>query len=191
MSLRLLTPLFLAFAAILSPASEPTTTWSGTARIAFSGTSTLHDWSGTVRAKPFDLKVRSSADGRPRHLSARVTAAAGEMDTADARRDANLRRCMQVTEHPLIEAVIDTPVERVAADGKTPTQLPFTLNLLGRPHSVVGSIRDWRQSGNKAAFDVDFEVSLKAAGIEVPSVLWLIRVGDTIRLTASVQLTRP
>lgn len=189
MSLHLFT-LCLSLVAGLSPAAETTTAWSGSARISFSGTSTLHDWSGHVSAQPFDLQVTTTSDGRPRHLRSRVVVAATEMDTADKRRDANMHRCMKVTEHPLIEAVIDTPVALVAADGKTPTQLPFTLNLLGRSLPVQGSVSRWQRTGTRAEFDLDFDVSLKAAGIEVPSVLWLIRVGDTIKLRATVQLTR-
>ncbi len=188
MSLRLFT-LCLSLVAGLSPAAEPATAWSGSARISFSGTSTLHDWSGLVGARPFDLLVSTTPDGRPRHLRSRVVVAASEMDTDDKRRDANMHRCMKVAEHPLIEAVIDTPVASVAADGKMPTQLPFTLNLLGRSLPITGNISRWQRSGNRAEFDLDFDVSLKAAGIEVPSVLWLIRVGDTIKLRATVQLT--
>ena len=173
-------------------AGEPSAaTWSGTARITFSGTSTLHDWSGTVRTRPFTLEIASDPQGQPRHLRSQVVVAAAEKNTNDKRRDAVMHRCLKVTEHPLIEAVIDAAAKDVAADGKTPTRLPMTLTLLGRAHPLQAVVSHWRRSGDRAEFDLDAEVSLKAAGIEVPSVLWLIRVGDTIRLHAAVQLTRP
>ena len=191
MSLRLFSALCLTLATSLSAASEAVTAaWSGTARITFSGTSTLHDWSGTVSARPFTLQVSSGPDGRPLHLRSQVVVAAAEMDTADKRRDAVMHRCMQVTEHPLIEAVIDVPAKDVAADGKTPTRLPLKLQLMGKSHSLVADIRHWRLSGDKAEFDLHCDLSLKQAGIVIPSVLWVIRVGDTIRLHAAVQLTR-
>ncbi len=191
MSVRLFSAFFLTLATCLSAASEPATaTWSGTARITFSGTSTLHDWSGTVRARPFTLQVTSGPDGRPRHLRSQVLVAAAEMDTADKRRDAVMHRCLKVTEHPLIEAVIDVPAKDVAADGTTPTRLPMTLTLLGHSHPLLATVSDWQRTGDQAEFHLDAEVSLKTAGIEVPSVLWLIRVGDTIRLRAAVRLTR-
>lgn len=191
MSLRLFFSLCLTLATSLSTASEPATAaWSGSAHITFSGTSTLHDWSGTVRARPFTLQVTSGPDGRPLQLRSQVVVAAAEMDTADKRRDAVMHRCMQVTEHPLIEAVIDVPAKNVAADGKTPTRLPLTLKLTGKSHAMVADIRNWRLSGDKAEFDLHSDLSLKQAGIVIPSVLWVIRVGDTIRLHAAVQLTR-
>jgi len=192
MSLRLFSVLCLTLATSFSAASEPAATavWSGTAGISFSGTSTLHDWSGTVRARPFTLQVTSGPDGRPLHLRSQVTVDAAKMDTADKRRDAVMHRCMRVTEHPLIEAVIDVPAEDVASDGKTPTRLPLKLQLMGKPHAMVADIRNWRLSGDKAEFDLHCDLSLKEAGIVIPSVLWVIRVGDTIRLHAAVQLTR-
>lgn len=191
MFLRLLTFCCLTLSPDIHAASDPlTTAWSGTARITFSGTSTLHDWSGTVRARPFTLQVTATPDGQPRHLRSQVVVAAAEMDTDDKRRDAVMHRCLKVTEHPLIEAVIDVPAAKVAADGKTPTRLPLTLILLGRQHKLLATVSHWRRSDGAAEFDLDLEVSLKAAGIEVPSVLWLIRVGDTIRLHAAVHLTR-
>lgn len=191
MFLRLFSAFCLTFATGVTAAGEPSTaTWSGTARITFSGTSTLHDWSGTVQARPFDLQVTSGPDGRPQHLRSQVVVAAAEMDTADKRRDAVMHRCMQVTEHPWIKAVIDVPAEEVASDGKTPTRLPLKLQLMGKSHALVADIRNWRRSGDKAEFDLHCDLSLKEAGIVIPSVLWVIRVGDTIRLHAAVQLTR-
>jgi hypothetical protein len=191
MSLRLFSVLCVTLATSLSAASEPTAAaWSGTARITFSGTSTLHDWSGSVRARPFTLQVTSGPNDRPLHLRSQVVVDAAEMDTADKRRDAVMHRCMQVTEHPLIEALIDVPAQDVASDGKKPTRLPLKLQLMGKSHAMVADIRNWRLSGDKAEFDLHCDLSLKEAGIVIPSVLWVIRVGDTIRLHAAVQLTR-
>lgn len=188
MFLRLFTVFCLT--ASLSHAGPASSTWDGTANITFSGTSTLHDWSGTVRARPFALEVSLGAGDQPQQLRSKVTIDAAAMDTADKRRDQVMRRCMKVEEHPLIEALIDVPAAQVAADGKTPTRLPLTLHLLGKSHALVAEIRHWRRSGDQAEFDLHCDISLKEAGIEVPSVLWLIRVGDTIRLQATVRLTR-
>jgi hypothetical protein len=191
MFLRLLSVFCVTLATGIGAASDPSSAvWSGNARITFSGTSTLHDWSGTVPARPFTLQVQSSPDGRPLHLRSRVVIDAAKMDTADKRRDAVMYRCLKVTEHPRIEALIDVPAVKVASDGKTPSRLPMTLTLLGKPYPLVATVRNWRLTGDRAEFDLHCEVSLSTAGIEVPSVLWLIRVGDVIRLHVAVQLTR-
>jgi hypothetical protein len=62
--------------------------------------------------------------------------------------------------------------------------------LLGKEHEVDAAIDNWVLKGNTATFDLDFELSLKKCGIEVPSVLLVIRVGDTIKVHATVKLVR-
>jgi len=64
------------------------------------------------------------------------------------------------------------------------------LNLLGTPQNVTGTISNWKLSGNKATFDLEFPVSMKASGISVPTVLLFIKVGDGIKVRASVTLTK-
>jgi hypothetical protein len=97
---------------------------------------------------------------------------------------------MKVTDHPLISASIDVPADQIAADGKTPTKLPMTLTLLGKPTKVTATITNWKLVVGKATFDLDFPVSMKASGISVPTVLLFIRVGDGVKVHASVTLTQ-
>lgn len=165
--------------------------WAGSAAITFSGTSTLHDWAGQVAAQPFTTLVASDATGVPTQISAKVTVAAKTMDTAEPKRDENMRKAMKVTEHPWIVAQVNAAVGEVSQDGKTPATLPMKLKLLGKEQSVQGRISQWKLVGKKATFDLDFDVSLKASGIEVPSVLLFIRVGDAVKVHATVTLTQP
>lgn len=163
-------------------------TWNGKATIAFDGTSTLHDWGGKVTAQPFKADVTMNGD-KPQRIVSTVTVKAAEMDTEEAKRDENMRKAMKVTEHPLIVGKIDAKFSEVAAAG-TPTKLPIELNLLGTPQNVTGTISNWKLSGNKATFDLEFPVSMKASGISVPTVLLFIKVGDGIKVRASVILTK-
>ncbi|GAA5147262.1 hypothetical protein GCM10023213_41620 [Prosthecobacter algae] len=144
-----------------------------------------------MAAQPFTTLVASDAAGAPTQISAKVTVAAKAMDTAEPKRDENMRKAMKVTEHPWIIAEIDAAVSEVSQDGKTPATLPMKLKLLGKEQSVQGRISQWKLVGKKATFDLDFDVSLKASGIEVPSVLLFIRVGDAVKVHASVTLTQP
>jgi hypothetical protein len=112
------------------------------------------------------------------------------MDTDEAKRDENMRKAMKVTDYPLIRASIDVSADKIAADGKTPTKLPMTLTLLGKPQQVLATITNWKLTGSKATFDLDFPVSMKASGISVPTVLLFIKVGDSIKVHASVTLTQ-
>jgi hypothetical protein len=112
------------------------------------------------------------------------------MDTAEAKRDENMRKAMMVTEHPIILGEIDAKFNEIAPTS-TPTQLPLTLTLLGKAQKVNATISNWKISGNKATFDLDFDLSLKKSVITVPTVLLFIRVGDIMKMHTSVKLTRP
>jgi len=163
--------------------------WNGTAQITFDGTSTLHAWGGKVNADPFQADVTMEGE-KPFRVVSRVTVKSVKMDTAEAKRDENMRKAMMVTEHPIILGEIDAKFNEIAPTS-TPTQLPLTLTLLGKAQKVNATISNWKISGNKATFDLDFDLSLKKSGITVPTVLLFIRVGDIMKMHASVKLTRP
>lgn len=163
-------------------------TWGGKAEITFDGTSTLHAWGGKVTAEPFVADVTMSG-GKPQHVASTLQVKAARMDTDEAKRDENMRKAMKVTEHPLITGKIDADFSQIAASG-TPSKLPLTLTLLGKPQNITGTISNWKLNDNKASFDLEFPVSMKASGITVPSVLLFIRVGDGVKVRAHVTLTR-
>lgn len=164
-------------------------TWNGKADLTFDGTSTLHDWGGTVTAQPFKADVTFSG-GKPTHVKSTVTVKAAAMETQEPKRDENMRKAMKVTDHPLITGQIDTDFSEIAASG-TLTKLPLTLTLLGKPQNITATISNWQLKGGKAGFDLEFPVSMKASGISVPSVLLFIRVGDAITVRAHVTLSKP
>jgi polyisoprenoid-binding protein YceI len=180
--------ILLCLSLLLSLSPLHAETWSGTARISFDGTSTLHDWGGKVAVEPFKADVTMSGD-KPQRVKAEVTVKAANMDTAEPKRDANMRKAMKVDAHPLIVGKIDAKFSEIAATS-TPTKLPIELNLLGKPQNVTGTISNWKLTGKKATFDLDFPVSLKASGISVPTVLLFIKVGDGIKVHATVTLTQ-
>lgn len=167
-----------------------TSRWSGTSNISFDGTSTLHDWGGKVAAKPFATIVTTDAAGNPTKVEATVIVEVAKMDTAEAKRDENMRKAMHAAEHPLITGVIDTSFNAIRQGDAAPATLPLKLTLLGKTQTVMGRISQWKQQGDKASFDLDFDLSLKTSNIKVPSVLLVIRVGDTIKVHAAVSLKR-
>jgi len=188
-------PLFLLSLSLAclgdSALADTTSTWEGKADITFSGTSTLHDWSGTVSADPFSTTVVMDEAGQPQAISAKVAVKAAGMDTAEPKRDENMHKAMHVDEHPLLSAKFDAPYSELAPkEGNAPQKLPFTLTLLGKEQKVEGVISNWKQTGDKVQFDVDLPVSLKASGIKVPSVMLVVRVGDTVKVRVSVTLTK-
>ncbi|MCE9519816.1 MAG: YceI family protein [Verrucomicrobia bacterium] len=189
-SSSLLITLLLTLATVAALTAETATRWNGTSEIQFSGTSTLHNWSGKVSAEPFVAKVMLNGDNRPTSLKAKVEVKAANMDTAEPKRDENMHKDMKVTTYPLITGTMDTAFDKIMPGGKAPTKLPFTLTILGSPQPVEGSISNWVLKGDVVTFDLDFELSLKKCGITVPAVLLVITVGDTIKLHAPVKLVR-
>lgn len=183
---------FLVLAASLALHSQAATTrWKGASEIVFAGTSTLHSWSGKVKAEPFAATVVTNDSGQPTHLEAKVQVKVAGMDTAEPDRDTNMRKAMNATGFPLITATMDAPFTQIMDPAaKQPATLPMVLELLGKKHQVAGRISQWKNNGKEADFDLEFELSLKDCGITVPSVLLVIRVGDTIKLHASVKLLR-
>ena len=184
--------LVLALASLMAlHASAGTATWKGSGDIEFAGTSTLHAWAGKVKTEPFSAIVVSSDAGQPQQLNATVQVKVLGMDTAEPDRNKNMRKSMNAAVFPLITATMETPFSKLMdPSSKQPATLPFTLELLGQKHPVTGRISHWKATDRDAAFDLDFELSLKDCGITVPTVLLFIRVGDTIKLHASVKLQR-
>ena len=165
--------------------------WMGSSEIQFSGTSTLHDWAGKVVAQPFTATVTTDAAGRPTHVDATVQVKVAGMDTAEPDRDKNMRKAMNATSFPLVTGTIDAPFSQIMdAQTKHPATLPLALELLGRKHNVNARISHWEATDKTSNFDLDFKLSLKECGITVPSVLLVVRVGDTIKLHATVKLVR-
>ena len=172
------------------PAATPSQ-WRGSSDIRFDGTSTLHNWSGNVSAQPFTAIVTMDDSGNPTALKAQVTVKAANMDTHKAARDKDMRESMKVTDFPLITGTMDTDFDKVMKPReKSPSQLPFKLKLLGKEQPVNGAISNWQLKGNTATFDLDFDLSLKKCGINVPAAMFVIRVGDIIKVHAAVKLVR-
>ncbi len=183
--------LSLLFTLVAFHSQAETTQWKGGAEIVFAGTSTLHSWAGKVKAEPFIAKVTTTESGQPKQLEAKVQVKVGGMDTAEPERDQNMRKAMDATGFPLITATLDAPFTQIMDPAsKAPAMLPFTLELLGKKHAVSGRISQWVKTETDASFDLEFELSLKDCGINVPAKLLVIRVGDTIKLNASVKLKR-
>jgi hypothetical protein len=181
----------LSFSQTSSADATTTTAWQGAATIKFEGTSTLHAWSGTVDAQPFLTTVSMGDSSQPSALKARVEVHAADMDTKEPKRDENMRKAMRVVDYPLVVGDFDASFASLSPDGSmAPQKLPFQISILGKKQKVEGVVSNWKQKEGKASFDVDFDLSLKACGIQVPSVMLVIRVGDTVKVHVNVTLTK-
>ncbi len=163
-------------------------TWRGEARVTFAGTSTLHDWEGNVSAKPFTAEV-ALVEGKVDRFQAEFKVVVAEMDTENEGRDENLRKAMRAEQHPAVLGKVDVRIPPEVVQGSS-GKVPIVLRLLGKDVTVEGTIENWREEKSQVSFDYSFRVSLAASGIEIPSFLFFIRVGDEIAVHSRVVLSR-
>ena len=166
----------------------------GTCDVRFLGTSTLHDFSGTVRSRPFSAPFSRDAAGNSILPSVEVEFPVAEMKTGNDSRDEKMREMFQSDRHPVIRAVAldidaDRAREQMRKDPGGKTALEVTLAIRGVERKVLATAGNWKEDGDRVAFDVEFPVSLREFDLKAPSVLGLVRVGDRVVVKGTFALT--
>ncbi len=166
----------------------------GECDVAFLGTSTLHDFSGSVRCPPFAAVLAHDARGKEVIPSVEVEVPVAGMDTRNKSRDAQMREMFQADRFPRIRASVrDVDVARLREemgkdpDGKAPLDLLLRIREVERKVRATASALT--ESGERVAFAVEFPVSLKEFDLKAPTVLGIIRVGDKVSVKATFTLT--
>jgi hypothetical protein len=164
--------------------------WTGTSDVKFKGTSTLHDFEGTIRAVP--LKVTVKGPKGSRIISATSDVEVKKMTTDEKDRDHNMWEMFQSSTFRFIKIVVpETAEAKLRPSGDKPGAMPVTMTMAGTTTTVTGTVTNLRESATAAAFDLAFPVSLKAFSLKPPSTLGgLIKVGDTVEVTVHVTLAR-
>jgi hypothetical protein len=163
--------------------------WSGTADVKFKGTSTLHDFEGSVQSVPLKVTVRETKNGRV--VSATSDVEVGRMSTAHKDRDKNMWKMFKSSAFRFIKIVVpETPESTLRPAGGKPGTMPITMAIAGTTSHVTGTVTNVRESPAAIGFDLNFPVSLKAFNLKPPSTLvGLIKVGDVVHVTAQIALT--
>jgi polyisoprenoid-binding protein YceI len=169
--------------------ASPARALNGKCAIDFNGYSTLHDFEGHVRSRPYEVEVTRDADGTER-WSAKLSVPAMEMDTQHRRRDKNMRALLRVPDFPLIEGVVHNEDPARYRGQPNPPPLPVNLNLVGRKNTLQTTVRNWQENEQRVRFDVEFAVSLKEFGLKPPSMLGMIRVDDRVDVVCHVLLLK-
>ncbi len=169
--------------------------WNGSCEITFSGKSTLHNFSGTVKTEPFTVAISDLTQASTAKVSSRVKVKAAKMDTKSAKRDTKMHDVLQVAAFP--DIIVDV-TKLMASSTKPvlegniprPTVIPFTLTIKGGEQQLIGKVGDWSYSDKRITCTVFFPVSLKTSGLVVPSVLGFIKVQDQILVVAKLTLKK-
>lgn len=170
---------------LLLPPRSPAGTAETTAFIAFQGTSTLHSFEGTAVSRPFLLTFEEIPETGQVRLSAAAALNVSAMSTANKKRDKNMLEMLGQKEFELISGTL--PETAFPISGRGGARLRLSIRDTELPVDAV--LSNWKRNGNQIRFDLAFPVSLAAFGLEPPSVLGVIRVGDTVTVTCEMEGT--
>jgi polyisoprenoid-binding protein YceI len=164
----------------------------GTCTIKFSGSSTLHDFHGSVSSAPFELDFQKM--GQTNYvLSGTITAAVAKMDTENKKRDKKMRRMFEEAAYPLITVEIKNLIVPATKLAEPRFERNVILSIRNKKVTKSVHISNYRITKQSISFNVEFPVSLSEFGLKSPSVMKLIKVGDTVNVTATLHfdLTQP
>jgi len=170
----------LTIAALLPLISLPAQeTFEASAIITFSGTSTLHDFKGSVAAKPFLLTVQPE-DHNSQFCTAKIDVPVREMRTGDEDRDDNMYDMFDQEKFPKIQGRIQKAL--VWKD----KPVPMEIRIRDVEQTVPVTISHWKKTPDEISFQISFQLSLEKTKLEPPSFLGIVNVGDRVDVTAQV-----
>ena len=185
---------FAAFLLLALVSSARAGNLKGTCDIRFLGTSTLHDFTGTVRCQPFTVNLVGDADGRRVIPGVAIVVPVEEMDTKNKTRDKQMREMFQNERFPRIQAVLsnldpDKIRQEMRKDPNGKGTVEFTLKIRDIERRIQAVIGNLRENPGRASFDAEFPVSLKEYNLTPPTVFFgIVRVGDKVTVNAAFQL---
>ena len=165
----------------------------GTCSLRFAGVSTLHDFTGTVRCRPFSADLATGPDGGTRIPRVEVDVPVREMDTGNHTRDGQMREMFESDRYPVIhgtvgEIDVDGIRKEIGKEGGGKAFLDLTLGIRDVERTIHAAVTNFREEGSRVGFDVEFPVSLTDYGLEAPSFLGIFRVRDKVTVTGNVRL---
>ncbi len=167
----------------------------GSCEIDFTGTSTLHDFTGTAVCAPFTFSY--SAD-QPPHFKLdgeQVEVPVTGMDTDNNKRDIKMRTMFDAELFPYISGRLDEPADEVirklaAAQNSTPVPLALHLKIRDIDLLQTAQITSIHEDERQLEIELETELSLEAYQLEPPGFLGLIRVGDLVKVKIHLLLAK-
>ena len=164
----------------------------GSCEVRFTGSSTLHDFSGTGACEPFVLKIDGEG-GAAALQPVTLNVAVGGMQTGNGSRDEKMRGMFGADRFPRIVGTlgggtIATLRRQVhAASGGNGT-LPLRLKIRDTELPVAAKVTRLTDTASELSMELEFPVSLAAYRLEPPSVLGLIKVADGVKVQVGLRL---
>jgi polyisoprenoid-binding protein YceI len=171
------------FCAALPPAAALADHSATSAEIRFSGSSTLHDFEGTVKSEPFTATFVEDQETGTITVCAAAGLHVGDMTTDNSKRDNNMFKMLDLAHFKRIEGHMENVVLPVEGS----SQALLHLKIRDVEHDVTATISKVERNGNEVSCLMKFPVSLRDFNLKGPSVLGLIRVGDTVYVECSIK----
>jgi YceI-like domain len=170
-------------------------TFRGSCQIEFSGTTTLHDFSGQADCRPFTLSV---TEGRKSELvveSSEFSVPVASMNTNSKTRDKKMHAMLEVEKFSLIKgqpAQLTPEQIHNFLNGRTDKEeaIEFNLKIRNIVQSQKAQVSNLQENDDQLTFVLEFDLSLKSYQLKPPSFLGLIRAGDRIHLKIPVRLIK-
>ena len=159
--------------------------FDGSAEITFKGTSTLHDFEGSVQAAPFQATFSEDKKAEELRVSASTSVAILEMDTQNKKRDKKMFKMFKSKTYPLITGSMENALIPMTGSGEA----TLLLKIHGVEKEIPVTLSDFTHDDQTAQCKMSFSISLKAFGLTPPSVMGLIRVGDNVQVECIVKGT--
>jgi hypothetical protein len=181
------------FALIAAPAAA--LELPGTCRVAFYGSSTLHDFDGTATCEAFVLTVAETPDGEGDTGAITLAVPVAGMHTGIERRDRTMREMFEAGRFPkIVGSLSRLPLaerrQQLHQAAREAGPIPLLLRIRDRELPVSARVTGLVDTDRTFTLDLEFPVSLAAFNLAAPAVLGFIRVADEVKIKVSV-LTAP
>lgn len=190
MKKRTIFTLYLLFFPLLAWGGEI----RGTCYVTFFGTSTLHDFTGTVRSRPFTIIFKNDDSSKNVIPIVTVDVPVDDIDTDNGKRDKKMRKMFQSDRFPLIRGEMRNipPIslrDEMERSEKGDATVDLTLKIRDVERVIPVRISNFREYTHQISFDMEFPVSLDAYGLKPPAPLFgLIRVADRVDVKITFDL---
>ena len=165
-------------AAVAAPSALPRV-MTVNATINFGASSTLHDFQGSVKLDSFSATSTGSPGNQK--WSGDIKVPVRKMSTNHAGRDEKMYTMFNADQYPAIVGTftgVSVP--------KLGEAVPMELRIRNIKRPVPLTITEWHANGSGVEVTATGQISLAAFGLKPPSVMGMVKVGDSVWLSIHV-----
>ena len=173
---------------LIYPVTALAIDYQGNCSVVFQGSSTLHDFNGTGSCQPFSISENAGI-----MTISELNVAISGLDTDNSRRDKQMRKMFDAVTYPLVKGSIGSvdlaDIRKSLHENKdSTTEAVFQLKIRDIEKTVTAVLQNIVETEAKITADLVFTLSLADYQLKPPTVFFIIRVGDSVKVTTSFTL---